>query len=223
MLNSTFHEKNKSQIKPINKLVPGPRAVEAATGLAGVPGRTEAVGEAAWGTRVKPLCGRLWADGAAAAGAGLLGEFPGREGAALNAGDVAAVADGISYFWSWSRYMSAVDTAPQLTSKEFVLARTSCTREGGLGRSAKTKMQCRKPVKLHGLIQCTDAKTKYYSVRNILCIWVFYEAVWLCQKCPILHICCTHLSPGTTGLCSTPDCSKLCGTHHVHSKHKVCC
>lgn len=42
-----------------NKPVPGPRAVEAARGLAGVVGKTEAVGEAAWGTRVMPLCGRL--------------------------------------------------------------------------------------------------------------------------------------------------------------------
>ncbi len=139
MLNSTFHEKNKSQIKPLTNwylghvLLRQPRDLRVCR--AGLRLWEKQPGE----LRVKPLCGRLWADGAAAAGAGLLGEFPGREGAALNAGDVAAVADGISYFWSWSRYMSAVDTAPQLTSKEFVLARTSCTREGGLGRSAKKK------------------------------------------------------------------------------------
>lgn len=57
----------------------------------------EAVGDAACGMRVMPL-GRLCADGAAAAGTGLFGEFPGSEGAALRAGEVAAVAAGISYF-----------------------------------------------------------------------------------------------------------------------------
>lgn len=75
--------------------LPGPRAVEAARGL---PGVMEAVGDAACGMRVMPLWGRLCADGAAAAGAGLLGEFPGREEAAPRAGEVAAVAVGISYF-----------------------------------------------------------------------------------------------------------------------------
>lgn len=76
-------------------------------------------------TSVIPVCGRLCAEGAAAAGAGLFGEFTGCEGVALMAGEAAAGVAGMSYFCSCSRYVSAVETAPQLTSREFVLARTN--------------------------------------------------------------------------------------------------
>lgn len=41
----------------------------------------------------------------------------------------------MSYFCSCSKYVSAVETAPQLTSREFVLARTNCTLAGACGRS----------------------------------------------------------------------------------------
>lgn len=80
--------------------------MEAAKGLPGMLGRTgmpEAVGEEAWGTRLIPVCGRLCAAGAADAGAGLLGELLGREVAAFREGEVAAVAEGMSYFCSCSR------------------------------------------------------------------------------------------------------------------------
>ena len=42
---------------------------------------------------------------------------------------------GVSYFCSWSKYFSAVGTAPQETSSVFVLARTSWTRPGAAGFS----------------------------------------------------------------------------------------
>lgn len=50
-----------------------------------------------------PVCGRLWAEGAAAAGAGLLGEFTGCDGVALVAGEAAAGVAGMSYFCSCSK------------------------------------------------------------------------------------------------------------------------
>lgn len=77
--------------------LPGPRVVAAARGLLGKVGRMgklDAVGEAAWGTRL--ACGRFCAAGAAAAGAGLLGELVGSEGAGVTAGE--AEAAGMSYF-----------------------------------------------------------------------------------------------------------------------------
>lgn len=51
-----------------------------------------------------------------------------------------AVADvagdgGISYFCNWRIKASAVGTDPHETSRVFVLARTSCTREGAGGFS----------------------------------------------------------------------------------------
>lgn len=95
---------------------------------------TAPAAEAVWGRRVIPICASGCTVGAAAAGAGLLGGLTGTEGTGLAAGDVAA---GISYFCNCSKYVSAVGTEPQLTSSELVLARTSCTREGDGGFSAK--------------------------------------------------------------------------------------
>lgn len=57
------------------------------------------------------------------------------------AGVAAAGVAGISYFCSCSKYVSAVETAPQLTSREFVLARTNCTLAGACGRSGICKTQ----------------------------------------------------------------------------------
>lgn len=57
----------------------------------------------AQGSCCLPVCGRLWAEGAAAAGAGLLGEFTGRDGVALVTGEAAAGVAGMSYFCSCSR------------------------------------------------------------------------------------------------------------------------
>ena len=50
-----------------------------------------------------PVCGRLWAEGAAAARAGLRGEFTGWEGIALMAGEAAAGVAGMSYFCSCNK------------------------------------------------------------------------------------------------------------------------
>lgn len=61
------------------------------------------VGEGTWGMRVTPVTGTLWEAGAAAAGAGLLGELEGSEEVGVTLGEEAAVAAGISYFCSCSR------------------------------------------------------------------------------------------------------------------------
>ena len=50
-----------------------------------------------------PVCGKLWVEGAAAAGAGLFGELTGCDGVALIAGEAAAGVAGMSYFCSCSK------------------------------------------------------------------------------------------------------------------------
>ena len=51
-----------------------------------------------------------------------------------------ACAGGISYFCNCNKYASAVGIVPQHTSRVVVLARTSCTRDGGGGFST---MECK--------------------------------------------------------------------------------